>query len=54
MIAAYHPHGGGRHMHVGGSTSVSRNAPPGAKVGLIAPRKTGRKKMKEEKGKTFT
>lgn len=48
MIAAYHPHGGGRHQHVGGSTSVSRNAPPGAKVGLIAPRKTGRGKVKKK------
>lgn len=48
MISAYHPHGGGRHQHVGGSTSVSRNAPPGAKVGLIAPKKTGRKKVRIE------
>ncbi|MEM2247086.1 MAG: 50S ribosomal protein L2, partial [Thermoproteota archaeon] len=36
--------------HVGGSTSVSRNAPPGAKVGLIAPRKTGRKKVRQASG----
>lgn len=46
MISVYHPHGGGRHQHVGASTSVSRNAPPGAKVGLIAPKKTGRKKAR--------
>ncbi len=50
MISVYHPHGGGRHQHVGGSTSVSRNAPPGAKVGLIAPRKTGRKKVRKISG----
>lgn len=43
MISTYHPHGGGRHMHVGGPSSVSRRAPPGAKVGLIAPKRTGRK-----------
>jgi len=46
--AAYvHPHGGGRHQHVGQSTTVSRNAPPGAKVGSIAARKTGRARIKE-------
>jgi len=28
-----HPHGGGRHQHVGQSSTVSRDAPPGAKVG---------------------
>ncbi|MEM2087826.1 MAG: 50S ribosomal protein L2 [Thermoproteota archaeon] len=47
MISAYHVHGGGRHQHLGSSTSVSRNAPPGAKVGLIAPKKTGRKKVRQ-------
>lgn len=50
MISVYHPHGGGRHQHVGGSTSVSRNAPPGSKIGLIAPRKTGRKKVRQVSG----
>lgn len=46
--AAYvHPHGGGRHQHMGGSGTVSRNAPPGAKVGSIAARKTGRSRVKE-------
>jgi large subunit ribosomal protein L2 len=50
MISAYHVHGGGRHQHLGYSTSVSRNAPPGAKVGLIAPRKTGRKKARRVSG----
>ncbi|MBS7622998.1 50S ribosomal protein L2 [Candidatus Bathyarchaeota archaeon] len=42
MIAASHPHGGGRHRHEGKPTTVSRNAPPGRKVGLIAARQTGR------------
>jgi large subunit ribosomal protein L2 len=46
--AAYvHPHGGGRHQHVGQPSTVSRNAPPGAKVGSIAARKTGRARIKE-------
>ena len=46
--AAYvHPHGGGRHQHVGQSSTVSRDAPPGAKVGIIAARKTGRARIKE-------
>ncbi len=37
-----HPHGGrGKKL---GPTSVPRNAPPGAKVGHIAPRRTGRKR----------
>ena len=45
MAVVYHPFGGGRHQHPGKSTSTSRNAPPGRKVGLIAPRKTGRKRL---------
>lgn len=36
-----HPHGGGNHQHVGHATTVSRFAPPGQKVGLIAARRTG-------------
>jgi large subunit ribosomal protein L2 len=43
MTAASHPHGGGRHRRPGKSTTVSRNAPPGAKVGLIAARQSGKK-----------
>ncbi|WP_042683810.1 50S ribosomal protein L2 [Candidatus Nitrosotenuis chungbukensis] len=44
--AAYvHPHGGGRHQHVGQSSTVARDTPPGAKVGSIAARKTGRSKV---------
>ena len=42
MYAGTHPHGGGRHRRPGKSTTVSRNAPPGAKVGLIAARTSGR------------
>ena len=46
--AAYvHPHGGGRHQHVGQSSTVARDAPPGAKVGSIAAKKTGRARIKE-------
>ncbi len=44
MGAYAHPHGTGRRKRPGGSTSVPRTAPPGAKVGLIAPRRTGRKR----------
>lgn len=36
-----HPHGGGSHPT--GSTPVPRTAPPGQKVGFIAPRCTGRR-----------
>ncbi len=36
-----HPHGGGNHQHVGHATTVSRFAPPGQKVGLVAARRTG-------------
>ncbi|MHA1652222.1 MAG: 50S ribosomal protein L2 [Candidatus Helarchaeota archaeon] len=45
MVAASHPHGGGQKQHIGKKSScVSRNAPPGRKVGLIAARRSGRKK----------
>ncbi len=43
-----HPHGGGNHQAVHGPNSVSRNAPPGKKVGNIAPRRTGRGRSKKE------
>jgi large subunit ribosomal protein L2 len=45
MAVVYHPFGGGRHQHPGKSTSTSKNAPPGRKVGLIGPRKTGRGRL---------
>ena len=41
MNPVEHPHGGGNHQHVGHATTVSRHAPPGQKVGLIAARRTG-------------
>jgi large subunit ribosomal protein L2 len=34
-----HPHGGGGHPHVGKPSTVSRNAPPGRKVGRLSPQK---------------
>jgi len=42
MNAVDHPHGGGNHQHMGRSSCVSKNAPPGQKVGLIGARRTGR------------
>ena len=47
QAAVYHPHGGGRHQHIGRQSSVGRTTPPGRKVGNIAPRKTGRGRMKK-------
>jgi large subunit ribosomal protein L2 len=47
QAAVYHPHGGGRHQHIGHPSSVGRNTPPGAKVGNISPRKTGRARIKK-------
>ena len=44
MNACDHPFGGGRHKHPHISTTTSRHAPSGRKVGLIAARKTGRGK----------
>jgi large subunit ribosomal protein L2 len=43
MVPASHPHGG-KEPGTGGPTCVSRHAPPGAKVGHIAARRTGRRK----------
>ena len=43
MVAALHPFGGTR-KKIGRPETVSRNAPPGRKVGLIAAKRTGRKK----------
>ncbi len=44
MNPVNHPHGGGNHPHVGTQSSVSRHAPPGRKVGNIAPKKKSRRK----------
>jgi large subunit ribosomal protein L2 len=38
-----HPFGGGNRKHPGRPTTVSRNAPPGRKVGQIAARRTGKR-----------
>eukprot|EP01071_Lankesteria_metandrocarpae_P013337 Lankesteria_metandrocarpae@DN7069_c0_g1_i1.p1 len=50
-----HPHGGGNHQHIGHPSTVSRHAPPGQKVGLIAARRTGLirggRSVKQEKEK---
>jgi len=42
MNAVDHPFGGGGRQHPGQPKSVSRNAPPGRKVGDISSRRTGR------------
>lgn len=47
MVAASHPFGGGRHKHAGKPTTISRDAPPGRKVGLIAARQSGRSKRRK-------
>lgn len=39
-----HPFGGGAHPHIGKPKTVSRNAPPGRKIGSIAARRTGMKR----------
>jgi len=44
MNSVNHPFGGGRGTNIGKSSIAPRNAPPGRKVGLIRPRKTGRGK----------
>lgn len=44
MNAVDHPHGGKRSSKKNMSYTVSRHAPPGAKVGSIAARRTGRRK----------
>lgn len=43
MNAVDHPHGG-KEPRLGHPTTVSRNAPPGAKVGHIAAKRSGKKK----------
>ncbi len=49
QAAVFHPHGGGRHQHIGRQSSVGRTTPPGRKVGNISPRKTGRGRLKERR-----
>ncbi|MCS7125632.1 MAG: 50S ribosomal protein L2 [Aigarchaeota archaeon] len=43
MVPAFHPFGGTR-KKIGRPETVSRNAPPGRKVGLISAKRTGRRK----------
>ena len=44
MNAVDHPFGGSSSNSKGRPTQAPRNAPPGRKVGAIAPRRTGRKR----------
>ena len=44
MNSVDHPFGGSSSATKGRPTQSSRNAPPGRKVGKIAPKRTGRKK----------
>lgn len=44
MNAVDHPHGGGNRQHPGKSTTISRHAPPGRKVGSIAAKRTGKRR----------
>ncbi len=46
-----HPHGGGSHQHVGKPSKVSRNAPPGRKVGNLSHQKGNKRKGKKKKRK---
>ncbi|EAX90066.1 ribosomal protein L8, putative [Trichomonas vaginalis G3] len=39
-----HRHGGGSHQHMGAPGTVARSARPGQKLGLIASRRTGRRR----------
>ncbi len=52
MAAVNHPHGGGHHQSPHNPTTISRDAPPGAKVGLIAARRTGYKRGRIETDKS--
>ncbi|MFW9929484.1 MAG: 50S ribosomal protein L2 [Candidatus Thorarchaeota archaeon] len=48
-----HPFGGGSHRSPHQPTTISRHAPPGAKVGLIAAGRTGQRRGKREKIETL-
>ena len=43
MNPVSHPHGGGNHQRIGKPSTVSRNAPPGRKVGHLSPKKRNKK-----------
>jgi len=44
MNAVDHPHGGSSSSHKGRPTIAPKNAPPGRKVGMLRPNRTGKKK----------
>jgi len=44
MNPVEHPHGGGNHQHIGHASTCNREAPPGQKAGMIAARRTGRRR----------
>lgn len=44
MNAVDHPHGGGSHPHIGGPSTIGRNAWPGQKVGRLSPKRKTVKK----------
>jgi len=44
MNAVCHPFGGGRGKNIGKTTIAPRGAPPGRKVGLLRPSRTGRRR----------
>ncbi|MBW2995487.1 50S ribosomal protein L2 [Candidatus Woesearchaeota archaeon] len=44
MNSVDHPHGGSSSHHKGRPTIAPANAPPGRKVGMLRPKRTGRKK----------
>ena len=42
-----HPHGGGSHAHIGGPSTIGRNAWPGQKVGRLSPKKKNKSKKRK-------
>ena len=52
MVAAAHPYGSSK-RGAQKITTVSRHAPPGRKVGLIAARSAGRKRKKKKEGRVI-
>ena len=44
MNPVEHPYGGGNHQHIGKPSTTSRRKPAGRKIGLIAARRTGRRR----------
>jgi len=49
MNPVEHPFGGGNHQHIGHPSTCRRDAPPGKKAGLIAARRTGRIRAKQDR-----